>query len=439
VRSHRRRGRSHLALAFAMLLALCIQGGAYARQSPGPVIAEVLQQPGSAAGASLAEIRVHGNYGTPDGEVVALSGLTVGQPIDASSIQAAKSRLEKSGRFLAVDVLERYRSLDMTVVAVVIVVQEYPVPDAAPSLLRPVRRTFRSAMFLPILSYADGYGLTYGGRISFVDGVGRGARLSVPLTWGGSKRAALEYQRDGEMGPIDLLVVSASIERHRNPFYSENDDRRSLSVGASRRLAGKLRLGLHAGMSHVGFGPFDDRAIAWGADAEFDTRQDPVFPRNAVLLSTAWEHLGFAHATSVNRFGVDARGYIGAVGQSVVSVRAIFERADGPLPPWEKYLLGGAGTLRGYRAGSFAGDALAAGSVELRVPLSSPLSFGRAGVAVFADVGTAYDHGGALGRSRFERGVGAGLFFAASVFHLNADLAHGPAGVRLHVMSGFEF
>ena len=38
-------------------------------------------------------------------------------------------------------------------------------------------------MWLPIIEYADGYGFTYGARISFVDTLGPRSRISVPLTW----------------------------------------------------------------------------------------------------------------------------------------------------------------------------------------------------------------------------------------------------------------
>ena len=53
----------------------------------------------------------------------------------------------------------------------------------------PLKR-FRSAgMWLPVLDYADGYGFTYGARVSFVDVLGPRSRISVPLTWGGERKA----------------------------------------------------------------------------------------------------------------------------------------------------------------------------------------------------------------------------------------------------------
>ncbi len=59
-----------------------------------------------------------------------------------------------------------------------------------------------------------------------------------------------------------------------------------------------------------------------------------------------------------------------------------------PLPDYEKGLLGGAATIRGYDAGYRAGDNIAAASAELRIPLTTPLSVGRFGIKAFVDAGS---------------------------------------------------
>ena len=159
-----------------------------------------------AAGQALTqvvrELRIHGNYSTPDEEIIRLAGLSVGQPLGSSSLDDARLRLERSGRFVSVDVRKRYRSLeDESDIAIVIVVQEYPVPEATPSMFRPFQRTFHSAMFIPVLSFTDGYGFTYGARFTFVDLLGRGSRISVPLTWGGTKRGPSPAVRSSSSPP----------------------------------------------------------------------------------------------------------------------------------------------------------------------------------------------------------------------------------------------
>jgi outer membrane protein assembly factor BamA len=392
----------------------------------------------------LAEVRVHGNHTTPDEDVLRIAGLAVGQAIDASAVSAARERLAQSGRFERVEIRTRYRSLepggDVTLVIVVI---EHPVPDVAmpgSPAARPFRRLFASGMFLPILQYTDGYGFTYGGRVSFVDLWGRGSRVSVPASWGGTKRVAVELERTLSHGPIDRVVGSLSISRRTNPFYDIDEDRRDARIEASKQLATHLRGAGHVSYGSVDFGALGERVASYGADLTFDTRMDPVFPRNAVYASAGWERLDPSVSASVNRFQVDARAYRGLIGQSVLSVRAQYAGADGAQPAYARYLLGGAGTLRGYRAGSFSGDNLAAASAELRVPVTSTLRVARAGVSVFFDAGSVWDHGESFSSSRVKKGGGAGIFLLASLFQLSLDVGFREGGgTRIHFTTGLQF
>jgi outer membrane protein assembly factor BamA len=407
----------------------------------------------------LREVRVHGNYTTPDQDVVRLAGLVLGEPVTAASIDAAKSRLERSGRFVAVDLRKRYTSLEPNgEVAIVIVVQEYPVPDVAPSPMRSLRRVVSGSMFMPILNYTDGYGFTYGGRLSFVDGVGKGARLSVPATWGGTKRAAVEFERAFRGRPIDRVSATASISQRTNPHYEVDDTRQEASISASKQVARGLYLGAEAGMTNVTFGDLTGRFPTYGAGVTLDTRTDPVFPRNALYAKAGWRWRGGAAGETstgsypgTNLLSLDARGYLGLIGQSVLSVRGQYVQADAPLPPYDQLLLGGASTLRGYRAGTFAGDTLAAASLELRMPLGSRLRFARSGVSLFADTGAVAVHGSRFGDATWHEGFGGGVFFLASIFQLNVDVAFRPGepdnpdttlrtgGARVHLMFGFQF
>jgi hypothetical protein len=385
-----------------------------------------------APGEVLAEIRVHGNYATPDAEVLRLAGLTIGQPIDDAAVDAATRRLKESGQFDDVEIRKRYRSLEPGGdVALVIVVREHPLPDKTapgPAPLRPLRRLFASGMVMPILSYTDGYGLTYGGRVSFVDALGRGSRISVPASWGGTRRVAVEFDRPVSSGPFDRITGGVGVSGRTNPFYELDEDRRDAWVDASRQLSTYVRAVAHVGFGHVHFGEIAENVVSYGADLTFDTRRDPVFPRNAVFASAGWQRLQPSQSASVNRFRADARAYRGFVGQSVLSLRVQYDGADGTQPAYARNLLGGAGSLRGYRAGSFAGDNRLAASAELRIPISSPMGITRAGVSLFTDTGTVWDAGERLSDSRFRIGGGAGVFLLASLFQMSLDVGVARAG-----------
>lgn len=434
------------ALVVALLaMAACPAAGQAEGEQTGVQQAATQQAAASqAAPETLTEVRVHGNYATPDAEVLRLAGLTIGQPIDAETIEAAARRLRDSGRFEDVEIRKRYRSLEPGgEVALVIVVREHPAAEKAmegPAIARPFRRLWASQMVLPILSYTDGYGFTYGARLSFVDLVGRASRISVPLTWGGTRRAAVEITRPLLKGPFDQLVGGVSVSGRTNPFYDLDENREDAWIGASRRLTDRLRAGGRFGFGHVRFGAIDERVVSYGADVTFDTRRDPVFPRNAVFASAGWERLQPTESASVNRFTADVRGYRGLVGQSVLSLRVQYEGADGPQPLYARYLLGGASSLRGYRTGSFSGDNLLGATAELRIPLNSPMSFARTGVSLFVDTGTVWDSGTRLSDARFKTGGGAGVFLLASLFQLNLDVGFREGGgARVHFTTGLQF
>ncbi|MPY86684.1 MAG: FtsQ-type POTRA domain-containing protein [Luteitalea sp.] len=394
------------------------------------------------AGAAevVAEVRVQGNHTTPDDEILRLAGVTIGEPLSPGATEQIAARLRSSGRFRQVEVRKRYRSLEATrEVAFVVIVEEVPGRTGG-TIAAPVRWLRRQSMFFPMLSYRDGYGVTYGLRTSFVETFGARSRVSVPLTWGATKRAALEVEKTFRAPWVHRLEGGVSIAEEENPHFRADDQRVRLWGRAERALVPGVRVGAQAGWSDVELDDRADRFVSYGGDLTFDTRTNPAFPRDAVYTSVGWEGLSFNAWPTVQRRWIDARGYLGLVRQSVLAVRARYDGANRALPPYQQPLLGGASSLRGFRAGTFIGDNLLTTSVELRLPMTSPLGGGGAGVTVFWDSGTSYADGERLRRARFHHGVGAGLFLQLPFFPVQVDVAHGfDNRVRVHVMSGFAF
>jgi hypothetical protein len=280
-------------------------------------------------------------------------------------------------------------------------------------------------LFLPVLNYEDGYGFTYGARLTRPDAVGPRSRLSLPLTWGGDKRAALELEKSPERGPLRRVQAGASISRQTHPYFDEDDDRRRIFVGADSKPVGPLRGDLTAAWEQVSFGSDRDRLVRIGGGVTLDTRIDPVLARNAVFARVSVEHLSLRTAGGLNTIAIDLRGYVGLFGQTVLVLRGLRDDGDRPRPRFLRPMLGGTANLRGFRAGTAVGDTLTAASAELRVPMTSPLSFGKLGISVFVDSATVYDEGGRLADQRFDTGVGAGVWFSAAFLRLNLSVARG--------------
>jgi len=141
----------------------------------------------------VAAIHVQGNTLTPTEDIVAASGVTVGDVFAPDLPARVETRLRATGRFEGVDVRARFASIaDPSRIALVIVVDERPVRvlpapadrDEQPRVLR--RGWLRSMMLMPLVSGEDGYGVTYGGAVAWPGVLGRRSRLTIPLTWGGT-------------------------------------------------------------------------------------------------------------------------------------------------------------------------------------------------------------------------------------------------------------
>jgi outer membrane protein assembly factor BamA len=389
----------------------------------------------------VVEVRVHGNHTTPDAEVLRLAVIEPGQAVTSESLEAVRRRLDDSGRFRSVDVRKRYASIsDLSAILVVIVVEEeagvsIDVPDPGP-----LRKLRANTMWLPILRSDDGYGFTYGARVTVVDVLGRRTRVSAPLTWGGERRAAVEVERRFERGPLTRVIGTAGVTRREHPALDVGDRRTGAGVRAERAFGPWLRVGGGATTADVRFGGVDEALRTLRADVAFDTRRDPTFPRNAVYVATGVERVWFDDSADTIRLTADARGFVGLFGQTVLALRAQHVRAADPLPAFEQVLLGGDATLRGFELGYRSGDRLLAGSMELRVPLSTPRRVSKLGVAVFADTGTVHGAREPLDGADWDTGVGAGVFVHLPLAALRLDVARGlGSGTRVHFSLGTTF
>ena len=398
------------------------------------IIAATLS-PGAVAGAfgapvateTVVEIRIHGNHSVPDEEVLELAGIAVGDLVDSAELDAVAGRLATSGRFETVEVHKRYRSLTATDrIALVIVVRERP-------------RRLDRLMFAPILRYDEGYGISYGLGFGLVDVPGQGGRVSVPMTWGADRRTAVEVERPFGNEAVGLLRGGASSGRRVHPHFEVEDHRSRVWGGVERRLAFGVRAGAEAAREEVVFGGLTDRLTRVILLLEYDSLSG-MFPRDDVKLRAAVERLSVAgHPAAVLRPSVDAQAFKGVGGQAVLAARVLYEGASAPLPPYERSLLGGLGTLRGWKFAARVGDSLLAASIELRLPLSSPLATGKTGFLLFYDTAAVWNAGSA--RDQWLEGVGVGVFVDLPVIgSVRFDVGHDlRGGVVVHSVAGFGF
>jgi cell division septal protein FtsQ len=143
----------------------------------------------------VADIRIQGNTLTADAEVLQWAGITPGAEFTPALLDEIARRLTATGRFKRVEVVKRFASIaDPSQVLLIVIVDEGPVAvrggrDGQPA--RAVRRRVHPVMVLPLLGSEEGYGFTYGALLSLPNAAGPRTRLSMPVTWGGERRAGI--------------------------------------------------------------------------------------------------------------------------------------------------------------------------------------------------------------------------------------------------------
>ena len=381
---------------------------------------------------------MHGNHTTPDAEVLRLAAVEPGEPFTADTLARIRKALDDSGRFRSVDVRKRYASIsDTSAVLVVIVVEEragiaIDVPDPGP--LRTLRA---NTMWMPILRSEDGYGLTYGARVSFVDVLGRRTRLSAPFSWGGERRATVEIERRFERGPLTRVIGTGGITRREHPTLDIGDRRAGGGVRAEKVSDHGCRWPAAGAWTTSGSGI---STTAWRRSAATSLSTRGAIPHFRATPSTrvGVQRLWFDSADNV-RLTVDARGFVGLFGQTVLALRAQHVRAADPLRCSSSRC---SAEMRRCAASSWVtGRAIACWPGPPKSVCPCPPTPSQA-----AGGGRLRRHGDGLQRSRATRGatwdtgVGAGVFMQAPLIGLRLDVARGlGSGTRVHFTLGTTF
>lgn len=80
-------------------------------------------------------------------------------------------------------------------------------------------------------------------------------------------------------------------------------------------------------------------------------------------------------------------------------------------------------------------------SAEVRLPITSPLNFGRFGIKAFVDAGTVYGAGAKLtDQDLVHRGIGGGVYLHMTILSVSLDVARSRAGdTHYHFGMGVTF
>ena len=332
----------------------------------------------------------------------------------------------------------------------------------------------RPGMFTAGLAMSSLDGLYGEVSINHMNLFGRAQRLSLRTLFG---EEILDYTVSWSTPwiydkPISLGADLFNTRRYRS-FADENQ------AYTEKRVGGRLRVGprFNDDIYQLSFGysfenidiydiderftepnaqPGDDNYLPKGdqymstfsADIAVDTRDNIGDPtsgwRNSLGVSLAGGPIGgdldlwYLNARSIfNHTVLNIGGnypIVFVLSNKIGSVRAYGRTKE--VPPYEKFFLGGADTVRGYeRAGEvgpqYGGTTYYVMNAELRFPLAREGRRTMAQFALFADIGNSWNHFDDVDfsfgpeDSQFKAGVGVGLRFTTPSLPIRIDWGYG--------------
>ena len=165
-----------------------------------------------------------------------------------------------------------------------------------------------------------------------------------------------------------------------------------------------------------------------------DTRDSVHNPTEGTKVSVGAEFAGISGDFNFNKYFMDSRWYFKQKNDHVIAVKFDAGYADGTMPLSQRFALGGAETLRGYKDDQFKGYKMMSGTLEYRFPVVKKVQ----GV-VFSDAGYAWNKGVNMDLSDIKTSIGVGFRISSPLGPVRLDYAVGEEEGRFHFSFGGQF
>jgi len=168
----------------------------------------------------------------------------------------------------------------------------------------------------------------------------------------------------------------------------------------------------------------------------YDSRDNIYDPHAGKRNSYTFEWAGLGGDFKFEKLSVDYRYYLPMQRNRVLAFDLAAGYAWGDMPLSQRFAVGGADTLRGYRDDQFKGNSMLRGTAEYRFPIRNKVQ----GV-FFYDIGYAWDK---RDQKRFdlglmESGYGLGLRINSPLGPIKLDWGKGKQRSRFHFSFGGQF
>ena len=168
----------------------------------------------------------------------------------------------------------------------------------------------------------------------------------------------------------------------------------------------------------------------------YDSRDNVFDPHAGKRNSYTFEWAGLGGDFKFEKISVNYRYYLKMRKDRVLAFDLAAGYAWGNMPLSQRFAVGGADTLRGYKDDQFRGNSMLRGTVEYRIPIQKKIQ-----AVIFYDIGYAWDkrnqHAFDLGL--MESGYGVGLRINSPLGPIKLDYGKGKQRSRFHFSFGGQF
>ncbi len=347
---------------------------------------------------TFADVQVVGNELTRADVITRETGIVRGEPFRASVLSAVRSTLERLP-FLA--------SVEEPLVAVN---RETNTADVGIEVGE--ARANRISGVLGYVPTTDGEG-EFTGRADInlgnIAGTGRRAEATWERVRDGYDRIEFDYTEPWLFGaPIDAGVRAEQV--NRDTLYSTTEGDLFVTARFGTRIAVTWSAGVERYVPGAGDEPSTD-GYRTALEFTHDRTDSPLNPVRGVrsdgrISYVSVEAIDADASYRTGTLTVSVAGYLPVRRRQVLALTvrgAALASSDSEVPLHQQLVLGGAGSLRGYREDQFHGTTTALGSLEYRFILGR---YSR--VAAFLDIGH-YSREGSNPVSETKLGYGVGL------------------------------
>ncbi|KIT15405.1 autotransporter assembly complex protein TamA [Jannaschia aquimarina] len=400
---------------------------------------------------SYGNVSVQGAERVRADRIERIADLREGDVFDPEEVRLAAARLQRTGAFRAVSIVEAEEiGPDATLPMRITVEEQLPRRFGVGAEIGSTEGLMLSAFWLHrnLTGLADS--LRIEGEVSGIGGDTGGADFSLGFS----------YNRPATFNAETDLYASGEIERLDQPDFTT--DRLELEIGARRIVSDEFEYSYGFGYIYSktddAFGEREFSILSLPLSATYDRRDEALNPADGYYIETSLRPFnGFERAGGGARFNADLRGYQGFGGENrdrtVIAARVQLGVVLGPdledVPPEWLYFSGGGGTVRGQPFQDLAveldngrevgGKSFLGLSGEIRQAVTENI-----GVVGFVDAGWISPEEDFTGGDSHV-GAGLGLRYDTGIGPIRVDLGvpvEGPndnGGVEIYIGIGQAF